>query len=113
VKHVNRQSDGGLRRQTTSPVHKGFAQYHGKRIAIVLMYRTRATMFWGAAQYQDDELLGPVLRIRLNRDKSPSETDVVISEKEWNGRVVPDSLYGCDFCFIPGQGSRGARSERG
>jgi hypothetical protein len=113
MKDVNRQPNDGLRRQTTSSVHKGFAQYHGKRIAIVLMYRNRTTMFWGAAQYQDDERLGPALRIRLNRDKSPGETDVILSEKEWKGRIVPDTLYGCDFCFIPGQRSRGARSERG
>jgi hypothetical protein len=107
------QPNGGLPLQATSSVREGFAQYHGKRIAIVLMYRNQPTMFWGAAEYQDDELLGPALRIRLNKNKSPSETDVVISEKEWKGRVEPDTRYGCDFCFIPGQRRRGPRSERG
>jgi hypothetical protein len=69
------QPNGGLPLQATSSVREGFAQYHGKRIAIVLMYRNQPTMFWGAAEYQDDELLGPALRIRLNKNKSPSETD--------------------------------------
>ena len=96
--------DEGQRRQGTSAVPEGFAQYHGKRIAIVLIYGDRPTMFWGAAQYQDDELLGPVLRIRLQGGKSPSETDVIIAEKEWSGCIEQDTLYGCDFCFIPGQG---------
>ena len=113
MKDATTRPKGSLRRQATpAAVPEGFAQYHGKRIAIVLMYRNRPTMFWGAAQYQDDELLGPVLRIRLQGGTSPSETDVIIAEKEWDGRVMPDSLYGCDFCFIPGQGSREARTER-
>jgi hypothetical protein len=84
-------------------VDAGFAQYHGKRIAVVLMHRNQAMMFWGAGRYEDDAQLGPVLRIQLNRDRSPAETDVIISEREWCGRVVPDTLYGCDFCFIPGR----------
>jgi hypothetical protein len=70
-------------------------------------------MFWGMAKYQNDRLLGPVLRIRLARGKSASETDVLISEKEWTGRIEPDRHYGCDFCFIPSQGSSDARSKRG
>ncbi len=110
---MNRLSTKDQRRQATVSVHSGFSQYHGKRIAIVLMYRNRPTMFWGAAQYQDDEVLGPVLRIRLQGGNTPSETDVIIAENEWDGRVVPDSRYGCDFCFIPGQGSREARTGRG
>ena len=105
---MNEQLDGGLGRQTTSSVRRGFSPYHGKRIAIVLMYRDRATMFSGMAQYQDDELLGAVLRIPLKRGKSPGETDLIISEREWDGRVLPDSLHGCDFLFISGQGSRGS-----
>jgi hypothetical protein len=110
---VSKQRTQGQRRQAALSADSGFAQYHGKRIAIVLMYRRRATMFWGTAQYQDDQLLGPALRIRLQGGKSPNETDVIIAEKEWNGRVVPDSLYGCDFCFIPSQGSRGSSAEQG
>ncbi len=113
MKDVTTQSKGSLRRQAiSSAVPEGFAGCHGKRIAIVLMYRNRPTMFWGTAQYQDDEVLGPVLRIRLQGGKSPSETDVIISEKEWTGRIELDTHYGCDFCFIPGQRSSGPGSQR-
>jgi hypothetical protein len=102
---MNRQTNGSPRCQTTACVHKGFAQYQGKRIAIVLMHRDRPTRFAGVAQYQEDELLGPVLRIPLKKGKSPSQTDLIVSEVEWNGRVLPDPLHGCDFSFIPGPGS--------
>ena len=100
---MNRQTNANLRCRTSPSVRKGFAQYQGKRIAIVLPWRDRSRMFSGVAQYEDDELLGPVLRIRLRKGKSPGETDLIISEREWNGRILPDSLHGCDFSFIPGQ----------
>ena len=110
---MNRRPTAGQGLRATVFATRGFTQYDGRRIAVVLMCRKRPRMYWGTAQYQKDELLGPVLRIRLARGKSASETDVIISEKEWTGRIEPDTLYGCDFCFIPGQESSGARSKRG
>jgi hypothetical protein len=70
-------------------------------------------MYWGVGQHEDDPLLGSVLRIRLNRGNSPGETDVLVSEKEWTGRIEPDTRYGGDFCFIPGQGSRAGSDRNG
>ena len=109
---MNRPTSGRLGCQTTPCVRKGFAQYHGKRIAVVLTYGDRVRMFAGVAQYQDDELLGPILRIRLKQGQSTGETDLIISEKEWQGRILPDSLHGCDFSFIPGQETHRPSSKR-
>lgn len=98
---------GGEQRLGTMPsVEQGFAQFNGKRIAIVLMYRKRPTMFWGRSRFEDNEQLGPILRVRLTSVSGAGETDMIISEKEWNGRIVPDSHYGCDYCFIPANRSR-------
>jgi hypothetical protein len=103
---VRKQLDGEQRLGSISPVGQGFAQFHGKRIAVVLMYRKRPTMFWGRSRFENNEQLGPVLRIRLTSVSGAGETDVIISEQEWNGHIVPDSHYGCDYCFIPANRSQ-------
>jgi hypothetical protein len=78
-----------------------FSRYDRKRIVLVLNNRGRPTLFRGTARCEQDSLLGCVLRIRLDAGADAGETDLLISEKEWSGRITPDPYYGCHYCFIP------------
>jgi hypothetical protein len=53
----------------------------------------------GTARYERDDLLGNVLRIPVEGD-SPGKPDVVLAEEDWNGSIIEDSQYGCDYCIV-------------
>ena len=102
---ARQRRDGVGSRRSWHP-EEGFAQFDRKRIAIELMHGTKPRRFSGESRFENDAMLGPVLRIRLTGGRSPSETDVLIAESDWDGRIVPDASDGCDYCFIPAFGTR-------
>lgn len=64
-----------------------------------------ARAFCGSAQYDRDPDLGNVLRVRVDQphdsENAVGTTELIIAEREWDGEIVPDNEYGCDFCFRP------------
>lgn len=87
---------------------KRFAQFDRKRVGVVLMRGGKSMMFCGTSAFTEDEVLGPVLRIALEPSGAGGETTVLIAEREWQGRIVPDGLYGLDHFFILGNDPRAA-----
>ena len=75
-----------------------FGRYDGRRFAIVLP-RFCPKPLRGIAHRDRDELLGNVLRISIESD-SPGEQEIVIAENDWNGLIIEDTQYGCDFCVV-------------
>ena len=78
-----------------SDIPKRFAQFDGKRISVVL----ESGVYQGLAAYTIDDLLGESLRIRISDGSGIPE--IIISEDILDERILPDSCYGADFCFIP------------
>jgi hypothetical protein len=80
------------------------SQYHGKRICVLLHAAGRTVPACGLASYEQDDLLGGVLRIKLDSPAGSEVADVVdllISESQWNGEITTECELDCDFCFIP------------
>jgi hypothetical protein len=48
-----------------------------------------------------DPLLGGVLRLQLDDQSLDLGAEVLISESNWKGTILPDTEHGCDYCFIP------------
>jgi hypothetical protein len=80
------------------------SRYHGKRICILLDAVGRQVPACGLASYEQDDLLGRVLHIKLDRPAGSDAADVVdlfIAESQWNGEITTECDVDCDFCFIP------------
>jgi len=75
--------------------------YDGKRICVLVQAAGKVVPACGVASYEQDELLGAVLRIRVDSLKTDEEIDFFISEKEWKGEITTDPELDCDFCFLP------------
>lgn len=78
--------------------------YDGKRIAVVFRRAETLQVFRCTAAFQQDEDLGPVLRIPLN-DKGnplPGNPVFIIEEDTSSDYLVEDDRYGCDFRFEVG-----------
>ena len=75
-----------------------FAQFHEERIAVVL--NRGAIVFCGTAMFQRDDDLGNILRIKSDSSEA-CEGEVLLSEGDWQGRIIPDLEHGCRYCFIP------------
>jgi len=54
----------------------------------------------GTAAYEEDPDLAAVLRIQPD-DFHEGMPEIIIRERTWKGRVIPDLHHGCDYCFIP------------
>jgi hypothetical protein len=71
-----------------------------KRIAVLMHPTLDAHVLRGTGVFEQHELLGNVLRICIDNpsDEAANGTfDVLIQEREWTGRILPDTTYGCDF----------------
>jgi hypothetical protein len=76
----------------------GLSAFDGHRMALIIHCGDQRMVLCGKASYVRDENIGNTLNIRLD-DHEPGQPVVVISEQQWNGRIIPDFHYGCDFCL--------------
>ncbi len=77
------------------------AEFDGQRMAVVLHRGRKQIVMRGTASFVHDTTVGNSLRICLENDE-PGEPILMLSEGEWNGRIVPDFHHGCDFCLVIG-----------
>lgn len=73
--------------------------YHGKRIAVVIRRDGNRQVFYCTAVFEEDEDLGPILRIPLQEGDelvkgSPS---FILRGNGSSEYLVEDDQYGCDF----------------
>ncbi len=73
--------------------------FDGQRIAVVMKHGGRKMVWKGTALYTEDPNMGKVLRISIE-SKEAGDPVIVIAEKEWSGRIIPDLEHGCKFCLI-------------
>ena len=73
--------------------------FDNKRVAVVLDSQDKCNVVIGCASYTYDPLLGNVIRIAV--DEGTTADELLIPEDKWNGEIVADSRYDCDFCFRP------------
>jgi hypothetical protein len=78
-----------------------FSRFHGKRIAVAVALPQSCRIICGSASYEDDPCLGFALRIQLDDSEALGYQQLLISETEWDGEIVPDVANGCDFLFTP------------
>ena len=77
-----------------------FAQFDGKRVSAILKQGGREFVCVGVAHFQRDDRLGNILRIDPT-DPQPGSPQLILTESEWKGRIIPDLHYGALYCFIP------------
>jgi hypothetical protein len=73
--------------------------FDGHRIAVVIEQTNSKTVLRGTASFVRDDTVGNALRIRLD-DEEPGHPILMISEDQWDGRIIPDFHHGCSFCLI-------------
>lgn len=73
--------------------------FDGHRVAVVIDGAARKTVLRGTAAFVRDETMGNALRIQLD-DEEPGHPVLMISEDQWDGRIIPDFHHGCSFCLI-------------
>jgi hypothetical protein len=79
----------------------GFAAFDRHSVAVIL---TRSggkpkLVLRGQAVYVRDDHLGNALRIELV-DDPVGQPVLLLAESTWQGRIIPDFHYGCDFCLV-------------
>ncbi len=77
------------------------SEFDGQRMAVLMRRGHERVVLRGTATFVRDDSVGSTLMIRLDKDE-PGHPVFVISEKEWDGRIVPDFHHGCDFCVVVG-----------
>ncbi len=77
------------------------AEFDGQRMAVVLHKAGKRIILRGTASFVRDDTVGNTLKIWLEDDE-PGQPVLMLSEVEWNGRIVPDFHFGCDFCLVIG-----------
>ncbi len=80
------------------------SDYAGKRIAVVVRVGQEDRVFRGVAAYEQDPLLGVVLKVRAEQERSAAggPTSLVFQLAAWEGTLVPDGRHGCDFSVTVG-----------
>ena len=75
------------------------SDYAGKRIAVLVRVGQEDRVFRGVAAYEQDPLLGVVLKVRAEQERSAAggPTSLVFQLAAWEGALVPDKRHGCDF----------------
>lgn len=75
------------------------SEFDGQRLAVILNNAGQRTVLRGTATYVRDEAVGSALNIELDNEE-PGHPVLVISESEWNGRIIPDFHFGCRFSLV-------------
>ncbi len=86
---------GGKRRSK----RVGLAEFDGQRLAVILRKERQETVLRGTAVFVRDDRVGNSLQIVLGDDVTGKPV-LILSEDEWNGRIIPDFHHGCDFCLV-------------
>ncbi len=73
--------------------------FDGQRMAVELRRGPRRVVLRGTAVFVRDDAIGNTLNIRLDEGE-PGHPVLVVSEREWDGRIVPDFHHGCAFCLV-------------
>ncbi|MEQ8785611.1 MAG: hypothetical protein RIC55_04910 [Pirellulaceae bacterium] len=71
----------------------------GTRIAVELNLAGICRTVCGLAHYERDPLLGNVLRILLDMTHQSCSTEVLISERDWDGEIVRLAEVDCAYCL--------------
>ena len=88
-KQAHEASEGVARR--------GLARCHGKRVAVALDHpERRHVLVHGQAVYEQDPLLGRVLRIELEAPGSGG-TALLVAERHFRGPLYSGRRFGCDY----------------
>lgn len=77
-----------------------FAEHNHRRVAV----KIGEQVFCGVAFYLADPAMGKVLKIRIDGGHLQGTPEIILSEKDWVGRIIPDFHYGCRYLFIPETG---------
>ena len=76
-----------------------FKQYDKRRFAVLLGGPEASQPLRGMAHFERDHQLGDALRIILDGDL-PGSPVVVVCERAFSGRILPDEKYGTDYCLL-------------
>ena len=68
-------------------IWSGFSSLNGSSVAVILQQGAKQFVQRGTAVFQWDDALGNLLIIALT-DPQPGDPKVIISEREWKGRIV-------------------------
>jgi len=74
-------------------------QFDQERVAVILRQGEDEIVFRGIATFHRDDKLERILRI-CNDEKTPGNPEIILSEKSWQGQIIPDFQHGCRFCFV-------------
>jgi hypothetical protein len=75
------------------------SEYDGQRICVIFDQKRPRIVLQGTARFIQDDAVGNALNIQLDNDE-PGQPVLVISEEEWQGRIIPDFHYGCKYSLI-------------
>ena len=70
----------------------------GRRIAVLLDQADRRTVLRGVGCCVRDDVLGNCLRVTIEDELGIPE--FFIAAKDWDGQIIPDFEYGCEFCVV-------------
>ena len=72
-----------------------------KRVAVIFRIDGNARVVFGRATHEEEQDLGPVLRVELEQDGQDlaGQTALIFREESLQGRVDVDDRYGCDLCL--------------
>src|SRR5262245_15702425 len=71
------------------------AALHRHQVAVHIVVQGREQFVRGRATYESDPDLGNVLKVLV---KDPAgEFELVVSESQWDGKVLPGQAVGCDY----------------
>jgi len=85
--------------QNNECVGLDLSEFDGLRMAVILGADTGRIVLRGTACFVRDDAVGNTLQIHLD-DQEPGQPVIVIAEREWKGRIIPDFHYGCHFSLI-------------
>lgn len=72
----------------------------GQKVSVVIHRESQAAPLRGTASYEEHKSLGAVLRISLESGVHGAEANILISEREWRGRIETRPEYGCNYSVI-------------
>lgn len=70
-----------------------------KRFVLILRQADGERVVRGTTTYEQDPELGAVLRISPWAEQADSmpEPEIILQEQTWEGTIVPDDQFGCDY----------------
>ncbi|MCU0959167.1 MAG: hypothetical protein MUF48_03605 [Pirellulaceae bacterium] len=78
------------------------SEFDGQRMAVIVSRPSGRVVLRGTAEFVRDDAIGNTLNIRID-EPEPGHPVLVIAERSWRGRIVPDFHHGCKFCLTVDQ----------